>query len=132
MNMKMALAATLTSLAMAATPVLANQQMVEKPVLTGKLGDQIFLMDANKMTLYVFDKDSKGVSNCYDACAEKWPPLLGEKGMKLPHGYSLIERKDGTLQIAYKGMPLYLWFKDHNPGDMTGDGVKGVWHVARP
>ncbi|MEQ3670419.1 hypothetical protein [Pseudophaeobacter sp.] len=52
--------------------------------------------------------------------------------MDLPKGYSVIDRKDGSAQIAYKGQPLYLWFKDMNPGDMTGDGVKGVWHTARP
>lgn len=102
------------------------------PVLTGKLGDEVYLMDANKMTLYTFDKDTKGVSNCYDGCAAKWPPLAGDAAMSLPYGYSVIERKDGASQIAYKGQPLYLWVKDANPGDMTGDGVKGVWHTARP
>jgi predicted lipoprotein with Yx(FWY)xxD motif len=72
------------------------------------------------------------VANVNDDCATKWPPLIAEAGMDLPKGYSLIERKDGGLQVAYKGKPLYLWFKDENPGDMTGDGVKGVWHIARP
>ena len=102
------------------------------PAVTGTLNGETFLMDAQKMTLYTFDKDGKGVSKCYDDCAAKWPPLLGEEGMELAKGYSLIERKDGTLQVAYKEAPLYLWFKDENPGDMTGDGVKGVWHTARP
>ncbi|HHS89665.1 MAG TPA: hypothetical protein ENJ26_04775 [Rhodobacteraceae bacterium] len=103
-----------------------------KPVVTGKLGDQIYLMDANMMTLYTFDKDGKGVSNCYDQCAANWPPLVVDANMDLPKGFSLITRKDGSLQIAYKGKPLYLWVNDTRPGEMTGDGVKGVWHVARP
>ena len=102
------------------------------PAVTGKLGDKTYLMDQNKMTLYTFDKDAKGVSNCYGACAEKWPPLLAEEGAELGRGYSLIKRKDGTMQVAYHGHPLYLWFKDKHPGDMTGDGVKGVWHIAVP
>lgn len=29
-------------------------------------------------------------------------------------------------------MPLYYWVKDKKPGDVTGDGVNGVWHVAKP
>ncbi|HCQ64264.1 MAG TPA: hypothetical protein DIU07_03395, partial [Rhodobacteraceae bacterium] len=33
---------------------------------------------------------------------------------------------------TYKGMPLYLWVQDQAAGDVTGDGVKGVWHLARP
>ncbi len=107
-------------------------QAGDMPVNTGKLGDQVFLMDQNKMTLYTFDKDTKGVSNCNGPCAAKWPPLLAEAGTKLPYGYSLIKRADGSMQIAYKGHPLYLWVKDSKPGDMTGDGVKGVWHTARP
>lgn len=102
------------------------------PVATGKFNGEVYLMDAEKMTLYTFDKDKKGVSNCYDDCAAKWPPLAGDAGMDLPRGYRVIERSDGSMQIAYKGKPLYLWFKDTNPGDMTGDGVKGVWHIARP
>jgi predicted lipoprotein with Yx(FWY)xxD motif len=28
-------------------------------------------------------------------------------------------------------MPLYLWVKDTKPGDMTGDGVNGVWNTAK-
>lgn len=103
-----------------------------KAVLTGKLGDEVYLMTAEKMTLYTFDKDANGVSACYDACAVNWPPLTAEAGTSLPSGYSLVARTDGTMQIAYKGKPLYLWVNDHNPGDMTGDGIKGVWHTARP
>lgn len=123
----------LTLAAFATVAMTAAAYAGETPVVTGKLGSQTYLMDAvNHMTLYTFDKDSKGVSNCYDDCAAKWPPVFGDSDMKLPHGYSLISRNDDTMQVAYKGQPLYTWFKDENPGDMTGDGVKGVWHVARP
>jgi len=103
-----------------------------KPALTVKFEGETYLADANKMTLYTFDKDKKNISNCYDECAANWPPVLVEGAMMLEKGYSAIERKDGTAQLAYKGQPLYLWFKDEKPGDTTGDGVKGVWHIARP
>jgi predicted lipoprotein with Yx(FWY)xxD motif len=33
-------------------------------------------------------------------------------------------------QWAYNGKPLYFWFKDTAPGQVTGDGVDG-FHVAR-
>ena len=123
----------LVSLTLAMTTAFAHADgHTGAPAVTGKFNNQTYLMDANKMTLYTFDKDEKGVSNCYDGCAVNWPPLVGTAGMDLPKGYGLVERKDGTLQVAYKDQPLYLWFKDENPGDMTGDGVKGVWHTARP
>jgi predicted lipoprotein with Yx(FWY)xxD motif len=88
------------------------------------------LTDANGMTLYVFDKDEPGVSNCYDTCAEKWPPLLASEGAMAEGDFTLVERNDGTMQWAYDGMPLYGWVNDVNPGDTTGDGVGGVWHVV--
>ena len=43
----------------------------------------------------------------------------------------LTDRTDRTKQWTYDGKPLYLWIKDQKPGDMTGDGVKGVWHVVK-
>ena len=88
------------------------------------------LTDANGMTLYTFDKDSAGASNCYDDCAANWPPLIAAAGAAGDDEYTLVERKDGSKQWAYDGKPLYLWKNDGKPGDMTGDGVNGVWHVA--
>ncbi len=46
--------------------------------------------------------------------------------------YGVITRADGTKQWAYNGAPLYTWVGDSSVGDMTGDGVKGVWHIAKP
>jgi predicted lipoprotein with Yx(FWY)xxD motif len=67
-----------------------------------------------------------------DQCAQNWPPLTAGKADKGLGDYSVITRDDGNLQWAYKGRPLYLWVKDTKPGEKTGDGVKDVWHVAKP
>lgn len=88
------------------------------------------LVDANGMTLYIFDNDTTGVSNCYDKCAANWPPLMATDADMADGDYSVIERTDGTKQWAYDGMPLYFWVNDTQPGDTTGDGVGGVWHVV--
>ncbi|WP_457646324.1 COG4315 family predicted lipoprotein [Profundibacter sp.] len=88
--------------------------------------------DANGMTLYTFDKDTKGMSNCNDGCAVKWPPLMADAKAVGKDPFSIITRADGSKQWAVNGMPLYTWIKDKKPGDVTGDGVKGVWHVAKP
>ena len=45
--------------------------------------------------------------------------------------WSVITRDDGSKQWAYKGKPLYSWAKDQKPGDMTGDGFNGIWHVVK-
>ncbi|MDP1730823.1 MAG: hypothetical protein Q8L54_06515 [Devosia sp.] len=88
------------------------------------------LTDANGMTLYTFDKDAPGVSNCYDKCAENWPPLFAEAGATPEGEFTLVTRTDGTMMWAHNGEPLYLWVKDEKPGDTTGDGVGEVWHTA--
>jgi len=99
-------------------------------IKTSTIGGSEVLTDANGMTLYTFDKDTAGVSNCYDQCASNWPPLFAEDGAAPAGEFTLVERTDGTKMWAYKGMPLYLWVKDTKPGDTTGDKVGGVWHTA--
>ena len=87
-------------------------------------------VDEKGMTLYTFDKDETGKSNCYDDCAVNWPPLSAAEGATPEGEWTVIERTDGTSQWAYEGKPVYLWIKDMKPGDTTGDGVGGVWHVV--
>lgn len=96
------------------------------------------LFDEQGYTLYRFDKDKGSKSTCYDACAEKWPPLLTEGQ---PVAYAVIpsklgatERKDGTTQVTYFGHPLYNYIGDEGrvTGKVTGNGVEafgGTWHA---
>lgn len=124
--MKFALTSTLASLVLltaCATTNAVPPVKTETGVLTNPAG----------MTLYVFDKDvaGSGKSVCNGDCAVKWPPLAA-RGSKASGDYTTITRDDGSQQWAYKGKPLYLWFKDEKPGDMTGDGVNNVWHTAKP
>jgi len=90
------------------------------------------LTNAAGMALYTFDKDKDGISMCTDGCAVKWPPMAAEASSMAEGDFTVIKREDGTHQWAYKGAPLYTWIKDMNAGDITGDGVKGVWHLAKP
>ncbi len=85
--------------------------------------------DKNGMTLYIFDKDTGGVSACYDDCAVNWPPYLGKADDQLTEGWTLVKRTDATLQWAYDGKPMYYFIGDKAKGDMTGDKKGGVWHV---
>ncbi|MET3661017.1 COG4315 family predicted lipoprotein [Aquamicrobium ahrensii] len=89
------------------------------------------LTDGKGMTLYTFDKDAENTSNCYDDCAVKWPPLMAGASATAEAPFTLVTRKDGSRQWAHNGKPLYLWQADKAPGDVTGDGVGGVWHVVK-
>jgi len=89
------------------------------------------LVGPNGMTLYTFDKDEAGKSNCYDKCATNWPPLKAEADAKAEGEWTVIDRTDGTKMWAYDGHPLYTFVKDKKAGDATGEGVGGVWHIAK-
>ena len=89
------------------------------------------LADNKGMTLYIFDKDVPGKSNCKGKCATSWPPIMAVGSAKATGKLSIITRDDGSKQWAYDKMPLYGWVKDKKPGDVTGDNRGGVWHVIR-
>ncbi len=92
------------------------------------------LIGPDGRTLYFFARDSRnsGKSACVDQCATNWPPL-GVANTAQPIGdYAVVNRADGSKQWAYKGMPLYYFARDTKPGDKLGQGMGGVWSVARP
>ena len=87
--------------------------------------------DANGMTLYTFDKDAAGKSNCEGDCAAKWPPFMAAADAKPEGEWTIVDRSDGSKMWAYEGKPLYTYVDDKKAGDVTGDGKGGVWHVAK-
>ena len=115
-----------------ASPMTATTVMVKSDP---KLGD--FLTDSEGRTLYLFTKDTEmGVSSCEGDCATNWPPFSAAEPLSLPMGVagelSLIDRGDGTKQVAYNGIPLYYFAADTAPGQTNGQGVGGVWWVVAP
>jgi len=118
-----------TALALLAAPAFAAEYLGGE-VKSVDIGGKMVLTGSNDMTLYIFDNDTPGVSNCYDTCAERWPPLFAADDAVPEGDFTVVERTDGTKMWAYKGMPLYFWVEDMAPGDITGDGVGGVWHLA--
>jgi len=83
------------------------------------------------LTVYTYDADAPGESNCYDDCAEEWQPVTAAADAQPFGRMSVITRTDGTHQWAYDGKPLYLYHDDDAPGDMEGDGEDGIWHVVK-
>lgn len=118
-----------TALVLLSTSAFA-ETLVGGAIQSAEVGGQTILTDANGMTLYTWDKDAAGVTNCYEQCAANWPPLIAAEGATPEGDFTLVARNDGTQMWAYEGMPLYLWVKDQAPGDTTGDGVGGTWHTA--
>jgi predicted lipoprotein with Yx(FWY)xxD motif len=93
------------------------------------------VVDGKGMTVYMFDKDTKGSgkSNCSGECLTAWPPVVAESDSPTVDGVTgevgTITRDDGTKQVTLDGWPLYYWQGDKAPGDTTGQAVQGVWWV---
>jgi predicted lipoprotein with Yx(FWY)xxD motif len=104
-------------------------------VATAESDHGTILVDGEGRTLYVFGNDEPGVSNCADACAEAWPPLVGEPEAGEGVDEALlgtIEREDGETQVTVNELPLYYFAQDAAPGDTNGQGLNDVWWVVSP
>ena len=96
-----------------------------------------YLAATNGMTVYAFTKDTPGVSNCSGVCIANWPPYIVNPATfsvaaDITGTLGTITRTDGSIQLTYKGSPLYFWHGDSKPGDTTGNNVGGVWFVVKP
>jgi predicted lipoprotein with Yx(FWY)xxD motif len=125
-SMLMGTSAPTTQVATAASD---NIYLVKTDVTKGA-----YLADFQGMTLYTYDKDTTGVSNCYNGCVKAWPAYTSgaTAQSQFPANISVVTRTDGTKQFAWKGMPLYYYAADAKVGDITGDGFGGVWHIVTP
>ncbi len=99
------------------------------------------LVDAEGMPLYTADEEADGQIRCVDSCTSFWVPLEATDGApsEVPGigELEVVERPDGTEQVAAGGQALYTFDQD-SPGDVTGDGFADdfgdqhlTWHVVR-
>lgn len=91
------------------------------------------LTDPAGRTLYVFDKDAAHTSHCSGPCLQAWPAYTAEAqpGAAVSPKATRFQR-DGAMQWAWNGKPLYYFVGDAKPGDRAGDGSGGVWHIVTP
>jgi predicted lipoprotein with Yx(FWY)xxD motif len=95
------------------------------------------LVDGKGMTLYLYKKDTAGVSNCSAGCLQAWPPFVTQGNPTLGAGVDASKVGSATLAdgrkiVTYDGMPLYYYAKDTKAGDTTGQSVGGVWFIVPP
>ena len=95
------------------------------------------LVDGRGRTLYLFEKDSKGMSVCNTACVSYWPPLTSHGRAHAGKGVNqamlgLTAARNGVRQVTYAGHPLYTFVGDKRAGQTTGEGLKNFgagWYV---
>jgi predicted lipoprotein with Yx(FWY)xxD motif len=105
-------------------------------VANGAVG--AFLTGEDGKTLYTFKPDSANTTTCTDTCAQNWPPFTVTATDTLAAGTGVtgklttFARPDGSMQVAYNGIPLYYYAGDTKAGDTTGQGKSDKWFVASP
>jgi hypothetical protein len=90
--------------------------------------------------VYLWAKDSGGMSSCSGACASAWPPVTSSSAVTASGGakssdLGTITRSDGTKQVTYDGHPLYYYVGDSGPGMSSGQGSDqfgAKWWLVAP
>jgi len=101
---------------------------------------RLVFADREALTLYTYDKDEPGKSNCVGECATTWPPALVTEGAVPLGEWTVVNRADGVKQWAFRGRPLYTYVKDAPPpegsmasfmggGGSAGHGIDNVWNI---
>lgn len=99
-----------------------------------------FLANGSGHAVYLWTKDSNGMSACSGACAGAWPPVtttgtVTASGGAKSSDLGTITRSDGTKQVTYDGHPLYFFSGDSGPGMASGQGNDGFgakWWLVSP
>ncbi len=109
-------------------------QAVSEPIAmsnSAKVGS--YVTDPKGMALYTYAKDTTNVSNCTGACLSKWPPFLvsGSVPTNLPAHLGTFKNAQGQTQYTWNGMPLYYYAGDTKAGEINGNGLLGVWYLAK-
>ena len=92
------------------------------------------LADAKGDTLYWYAKDMKGgPSTCTGSCLAAWPAVTGKPaaamGVTFAGKLGSVTNANETVQATYNGYPLYRYAEDMAPGQTSGNGAGGMWHV---
>jgi len=99
-----------------------------------------FLTSGSGRAIYLWAKDTSGMSACTGACAGAWPPVTTTgtattSGSAKASDLGTITRTDGTKQVTYDGHPLYYFVGDSGPGMATGQGSDNFgakWWLVAP
>jgi predicted lipoprotein with Yx(FWY)xxD motif len=85
------------------------------------------------MTLYSLSAEQGGKFICTSSsCTQIWHPLSAAGTPSGVASLGTVMRPDGTQQVTYKGMPLYTFAQDQQPGQVKGQGFKdvGTWSAV--
>lgn len=97
------------------------------------------LYDGSGQAIYLFDAEQGTRPECYDACADAWPPVLTKGKPQATKGVQsdllgTTQRTDGATQVTYAGHPLYFYADEGKYEVLCHNvvGFGGTWLVVQP
>ena len=125
------------ALAAASGSIAATSAAAKLSVQSTEYGKVLF--GPSGKVVYAFGADKSSTSRCYGVCAAAWPPLLTKGAPLAASGVEskllgTTKRRNGTLQVTYKGHPLYYYSADKigkvmcQHANMHG----GLWLIVKP
>ncbi len=127
-----------TSSAASTQPAAQTSSSPSSAVLVKSASNSLgtILVDNQGMTLYHLSGEQNGKFICTStACLGVWHPLIAPSS-GAPSGevgsLGTVKRPEGTVQITFKGEPLYTFTGDQQSGETKGQGIKdvGTWSVV--
>src|SRR6266849_137817 len=120
------------------TPTVSSSgSLIQTATATVSGKSETILTNAQGRTLYYRTTDMPPTTVCSGGCASVWPPLL-VSGSSTPtsttslSGKLSVQADANGNQVEYNGHPLYTFSGDTAPGQTTGEGFGGIWHVCTP
>ena len=120
------------------TPTASSStSLIKTATATVNGTSETILTNSQGLTLYYRTSDMPPSTVCSGGCAGAWPPLV-VSGSGAPTSAASLSGKLTVVtdangkQVAYNGHPLYTYSGDTGPGQTSGEGFGGVWHVCTP
>jgi predicted lipoprotein with Yx(FWY)xxD motif len=110
----------------------------ETVTIAEKAGIGKYLVGSDGRALYYFKNDPPGGTTCYGECDTTWPNYcFSIKEIAVVEGLNINDfgeftRKGGRSALTYKGVALYNYSGDREPGDTKGHGIDNLWFLVQP
>lgn len=78
-------------------------------------------------SVYAWDGDAPGKSNCTGDCARIWTPVVAPASAQPQGEWTIIARAAGLRQWAFRKQPVYTFSEDTSRESLAGGDVPG-WH----
>jgi predicted lipoprotein with Yx(FWY)xxD motif len=108
-------------------------------IATGDSEFGTMLFNDKRQAIYIWELEESTKAECYEGCAEAWPPVLTNGAPRAAGSVSnqllgTTQRTDGSTQVTYNGHPLY-YYAHEEAGEVKCHNVSthgGLWWVIQP